>query len=105
MRCLPVWCINHTRCRYPSCICHSRQATSHCRAAAAQCYCPYTQCAAGVAIVTSDGRVFSGGYVESAAYNPGLPPLQAAVVDAIVGGMPSYDQVPLTWRSSEQACA
>jgi hypothetical protein len=32
--------------------------------------------------------------VESAAYNPGLPPFQAAVVAAIVGGMPSYDQVP-----------
>ena len=60
----------------------------------AQCYCPYTHCASGVAIVTADGRVCSGGYVESAAYNPGLPPFQAAVVAAIVGGMPSYDQVP-----------
>ena len=59
----------------------------------AQCYCPYTHCAAGVSIVTADGRVSSGGYVESAAYNPGLPPFQAAVVAAIVGGMPSYDQV------------
>ena len=58
-----------------------------------QCYCPYTHCPSGAAIVTVDGGIFAGGYVESAAYNPGLPPFQAAVVAAIVGGMPSYDQV------------
>ncbi len=70
-----------------------------------QCYCPYTRCAAGVAIVTRDGRVSSGGYVESAAYNPGLPPFQAAIVAAIIGGMPSYDQVPVTVRVPVSRCA
>ena len=59
----------------------------------AQCYCPYTHCPSGVAIMTADGGAFAGGYVESAAYNPGLPPFQAAIVAAVVGGMPSYDQV------------
>ncbi len=43
--------------------------------------------------MTAADGVFAGGYVESAAYNPGLPPFQAAIVAAVVGGMPSYDQV------------
>jgi cytidine deaminase len=47
-----------------------------------------------VAFITSSGQVPAGGYIESAAHNPGLPPLQAAVVAGIVGGcLPSYDQV------------
>lgn len=58
-----------------------------------QCYCPYTRCASGVAIITAGGQLFSGGYLESAAFNPSLPPFQAAVVSAVTGGMPAYDQV------------
>jgi len=49
--------------------------------------------------------VSAGGYVESAAYNPGLPPFQAAIVAAVVGGMPSYDQVRPQWPGlSESMC-
>jgi cytidine deaminase len=32
-----------------------------------------------VAILTSSGRVFAGSYIENAAFNPSLPPLQAAL--------------------------
>ena len=60
-----------------------------------QSYCPYTRCASGVAFVTAGGQLFSGGYLESAAYNPSLPPFQAAVVNAVTGGMPAYDVVRL----------
>lgn len=48
-------------------------------------YAPYSRCPAGVAIITADGGVYSGGYIESAAYNPSLPPLQTAIVDAVIG--------------------
>jgi hypothetical protein len=59
-----------------------------------QSYSPYTHCPSGVALVTSSGQVAAGGYIESAAHNPGLPPLQTAVVGGIVGGcLPTYDQV------------
>lgn len=62
--------------------------------AARASYSPYTHCPSGVALVTSSGGVAAGGYIESAAHNPGLPPLQAAVVGGIVGGcLPSYDQI------------
>lgn len=48
-------------------------------------YAPYSRCPAGLAIVTAEGDVYSGGYVESAAYNPSMPPLQTAIVDAVIG--------------------
>lgn len=53
-------------------------------------YSPYSHCPAGVAIVTPDGNVYSGGYIESAAYNPSMPPLQTAIIDAVIDGMPCY---------------
>jgi len=36
-------------------------------------------------------RVSAGGAIESAAYNPSLPPLQAALVAAVADGMPPYN--------------
>jgi cytidine deaminase len=57
-------------------------------AAARGCYAPYSRCPAGVALIMEDGAVFSGGYIESAAYNPSLPPLQAALVAAAAAGRP-----------------
>ena len=60
-----------------------------------QSYCPYTLCASGVTLITCSGQLFSGGYLESAAFNPSLPPFQAAIVSAVAGGMLSYDQVGL----------
>lgn len=61
--------------------------------AARGAYAPYTRCPSGVALVTSDGRVFAGSYAENAAHNPGLAPAQAAVVGAIVGGLGGYEEV------------
>lgn len=52
---------------------------------AAGSYAPYSRCPAGAAIITAGGEVYSGGYIESAAYNPSLPPLQTAIVDAVIG--------------------
>lgn len=76
---------------------------------------PHTRCPAGVALVwrsrtrrrggdddeektasspsspSPNFRVSAGGAIESAAYNPSLPPLQAALVAAVADGMPPYD--------------
>jgi cytidine deaminase len=46
---------------------------------ASQCYSPYTHSRSGCAIQASDGQVFSGRYVENAAFNPSMSPLQVAV--------------------------
>jgi cytidine deaminase len=55
-------------------------------AAAKTAYAPYSGCKAGVAIETDNGRYFRGAYIENAAYNPSLPPLQAALVNLLMSG-------------------
>ena len=54
--------------------------------AARKSYAPYTHAHSGIAIGTRSGRFFKGSYIENAAYNPSLPPLQAALSALIVAG-------------------
>ncbi|PSC68243.1 cytidine deaminase 1 [Micractinium conductrix] len=68
------------------------RAAAEALAEATGSYAPYSRCPAGAAIVTGEGHVYSGGYIESAAYNPSLPPLQTAIVDAVIDGMPCYTE-------------
>jgi cytidine deaminase len=49
-------------------------------AAAEKSYAPYTQNFAGCALEIQTGEIYRGRYVESAAYNPSLPPLQSAIL-------------------------
>jgi cytidine deaminase len=50
------------------------------RYAAANAYAPYSNSPSGVAIRTRRGNVYRGSYIENAAFNPSLPPLQVALV-------------------------
>ena len=70
-----------------------RDACSAALDEARKSYSPYSRCPAGVAIITWDNCVYSGGYIESAAYNPSIPPLQTAIIDAVIDGMPCYTEV------------
>ena len=54
--------------------------------AAEQAYSPYSRSPSGVAILTSSGRTFAGSYIENAAFNPSLPPLQAALAGYFAAG-------------------
>lgn len=56
-------------------------------------YAPYSQTWGGAAIQVRDGRIFAGHYLENAAFNPSLPPLQAAYVAAVLGGCEPDDMV------------
>lgn len=47
--------------------------------AANRSHAPYTQAWSGVALQAADGAIFAGSYAENAAFNPSLPPLQAAL--------------------------
>ncbi|MBF1995080.1 cytidine deaminase [Serratia symbiotica] len=49
-------------------------------AAANQSYAPYSNAHSGLALAAEDGRVYAGRYAENAAFNPSLPPLQAALI-------------------------
>jgi len=49
-------------------------------AAAGQSYAPYSRNHAGCAVQTDNGNVYSGWYVENAAFNPSLSPLHTAII-------------------------
>ena len=59
---------------------------------AKESYAPYTRCPCGVAI-TTDAGMHCGAYLESAAYNPGMLPLQVALVSGIVKGLVGYSDI------------
>jgi cytidine deaminase len=54
--------------------------------AARKSYAPYTKAYSGVAIRARSDRIFKGSYIENAAYNPSLPPLQTALSALVLGG-------------------
>ncbi len=54
--------------------------------AACRAYAPYSGAQSGVAIATKAGRTFRGSYIENAAFNPSLSPLQTALVQLILAG-------------------
>jgi cytidine deaminase len=54
--------------------------------AARASYAPYTGAFAGAAVVTLDGAVYGAPYLENAAFNPSLSPMQAAIVRAVISG-------------------
>ena len=54
--------------------------------AAEQAYSPYSRSLSGAAVQTSNGRIFAGSYIENAAFNPSLPPLQAALAGYFAAG-------------------
>jgi cytidine deaminase len=55
--------------------------------AGGRAYAPYSRAPSAVALLLDDGGIVSGAAIENAAYNPGLPPLQAALINLIaVGG-------------------
>ncbi|CAH2077572.1 unnamed protein product [Thlaspi arvense] len=54
--------------------------------AANRSYAPYSRCPSGVALVDCEGKMYRGWYMESAAYNPSLGPVQAALVDFVANG-------------------
>jgi cytidine deaminase len=55
-------------------------------AAARKSYAPYTKAHSGIAIGTQRGRLYTGSYIENAAFNPSLPPFQIALAALILAG-------------------
>jgi len=53
----------------------SQQALAACN----QSHAPYSQSHSGIALESDSGKIYGGPYAENAAFNPSLPPLQAAL--------------------------
>lgn len=54
--------------------------------AGARAHAPYSGAPSAIALRLTDGRVLTGSAIENAAYNPGMPPLQAALVTLVAEG-------------------
>jgi cytidine deaminase len=52
--------------------------------AAERSYAPYSKSPSGCAIETTSGLIVSGSYLENAAFNPSLAPLQSALVSMVM---------------------
>ncbi|MES2121839.1 MAG: cytidine deaminase [Chlamydiota bacterium] len=60
--------------------------------AARASYAPYSDSPSGVALRTREGNVYSGSYLENAAFNPSVSPLQSALV-SLVAELSRYDAI------------
>nr|ACG46154.1 CDA1 [Zea mays] len=73
-------------------------------AAARAAHAPYSKCPSGFAVADGDGRIYAGGCLESAAYNPTLGPVQAAIIGMVAaGGGPAGDVVAAALVEKERA--
>jgi len=58
---------------------HGDKVVQSAIAAANRSHAPYSHAPSGIALEMADGTIFAGSYAENAAFNPSLPPLQAAL--------------------------
>ncbi len=80
---------------------------------ARQSYAPYSKSPSGVAVRSVSGRVYSGSYIENAAFNPSLSPLQTALVGMSMANedfaniaavdLVELDQAPISQESATRA--
>ncbi|XP_054784066.1 cytidine deaminase 1-like [Prosopis cineraria] len=61
--------------------------------AANKSHAPYSGCPSGVALMDGRGKIYKGSYMESAAFNPSMGPVQAALVAFVAGGGGKYDEI------------
>jgi cytidine deaminase len=61
-------------------------------AAGGRAYAPYSRAPSAIVLRLTDGAIVSGAAIENAAYNPGLPALQAALINLLAMGR-DYDAI------------
>lgn len=61
--------------------------------AANKSHAPYSGCPSGLALVDGGGKIYKGSYMESAAFNPSVGPVQAALVAFVAGGGGKYEEI------------
>ncbi|WP_263081318.1 cytidine deaminase [Endozoicomonas sp. Mp262] len=64
----------------PSQLIEDELAVAAARAASAS-YAPYSGCNSGIALRLKDGRIITGRYAANAAFNPGMPAIESALVN------------------------
>ncbi len=72
-----------------------RSLISEARKAAEKAYSPFSKVEVGAAILTSDGRVFSGCNVENSSYGLSICAERTAAVKAVSSGARSFEAVAI----------
>ncbi len=65
-------------------------------------YAPYSNCPSGVSLLTKDGKLYSGSYIENAAYNPSVSPMLSALVGLVSDHVP-YDEIATVYLAEAPA--
>ena len=73
-------------------------------AATEHAYIPYSQYPVGAALLASDGTVFTGCNIESAAYSPTICAERTALVKAVSEGHRSFDVIAVVTRNGGSPC-
>lgn len=67
-------------------------------------YAPYSRYTVGAALLTADGRVFTGANVENAVYPLTICAERAAVVSAVSGGEQSFKAIAVATKDAGTPC-
>lgn len=87
----------------PTLLPSSQDLEERAREAARASYAPYTKCSSGVSIKTKDGQIFSGSYLENAAFNPAVTPLACALVDLVAHNI-AYSEIEAVVLAEDPNC-
>ncbi len=66
-------------------------------------YSPYTYTFSGAAIKLKNGEIFQGTYIENAAFNPSVNPMNAAIVNCVMSGKDIKDITEAVLIEDEEA--
>ena len=86
--------------------CPTQEAAQEALEAAERSYAPYSGCPAGLALLAGPGggRAYTGGVLESCAYNPTINPLQAACIVFVAQGQGEFSEVGHPCSLTRRAC-
>lgn len=74
------------------------------RQAQARAYAPYSQYRVGAAVLTADGKVFTGCNVENAVYPLGLCAERVAIFKAVSEGYRDFQAIAVVTRNGGSPC-
>ncbi len=64
-------------------------------------YAPYSHFRVGAALLTSDGRIFTGCNIENAAFTPGICAERTAIYKAVSEGCTSFEAIAVVGAGTE----
>ncbi|KAK0408675.1 hypothetical protein QR680_004092 [Steinernema hermaphroditum] len=80
-----------------------RQLVEHALKAMKNAYCPYSKFPVGAALLTKDGRIFTGVNVENASYGGTICAERSAIVSAVSNGYTDFKAIAIATELEDPA--